>query len=96
MATLIDTTPGGTARGRVGSREVRWDWTDAGSFLKWLQRECPISEKPAVQQPPFGCRVCRRNGRSLQGENGFEGPSANRLCRFLSCYPDQTNETAAE
>lgn len=64
MATLIDTTPGGTARGRVGSREVRWDWTDAGSFLKWLQQECPISEKPAVQQPPFGCRVCRRTGHS--------------------------------
>ena len=59
MATFTDTTPGGTARGRVGSREVRWDWTDAGSFLKWLQRECPISEKPAVQQPPSGCRVCR-------------------------------------
>ena len=54
MATLTDTTPGGTARGRVGSREVRWDWTDAGSFLKWLQRECPISEKLAVQHPSSG------------------------------------------
>jgi hypothetical protein len=88
MATLIDTTPGGTARGRVGSREVRWDWTDAGSFLKWLQRECPISEKPAVQQPPFGCRVCRN------GLNRSESGLVRWTQTDIQCIPRNVSDAA--